>query len=40
MQEQGKQLEIALENWMNYSRQKYDQIDNITVVGLKIYEDK
>ncbi|MBI4648099.1 MAG: SpoIIE family protein phosphatase [Bacteroidia bacterium] len=36
MKEQGEKIELALENWMNYNGQKYEQIDDITVVGLKI----
>ncbi|MBI4648015.1 MAG: SpoIIE family protein phosphatase, partial [Bacteroidia bacterium] len=36
MKEQSEQIEMALENWMNYEGKSYEQIDDITVVGLKI----
>lgn len=36
MKEQGEQLEKTLDNWMNYNENKYEQIDDITIVGLKI----
>ncbi|MCD6366890.1 MAG: tetratricopeptide repeat protein, partial [Bacteroidales bacterium] len=36
MKEQGERLENELDNWMNYEGQKYEQIDDVTVVGIKI----
>lgn len=36
MKEQGEQIEKELDNWMNYDGKKHEQIDDITVVGLKI----
>ncbi len=36
MNEQGKELEKAFEEWINHKGEHYEQIDDITVVGLKI----
>ncbi|MBI4645654.1 MAG: SpoIIE family protein phosphatase [Bacteroidia bacterium] len=36
MKEQGEQIEMALDKWMNYEGKKYEQIDDITVLGLQI----
>ena len=36
MQEQKEVLENAIENWMNYEKDIYEQIDDITVMGIKI----
>ncbi|MBI4646551.1 MAG: SpoIIE family protein phosphatase [Bacteroidia bacterium] len=36
MKEQGEQIKMALDKWMNYEEKKYEQIDDITVIGLKI----
>ncbi len=36
MKEQGKAMKKKLDNWMNYNNKKYEQVDDITVVGIKI----
>ncbi|MFH2143691.1 MAG: two-component regulator propeller domain-containing protein [Bacteroidota bacterium] len=36
MQEQGEKIEMVLDKWMNNNGTKYEQIDDITIVGLKI----
>ncbi|MBI4648516.1 MAG: SpoIIE family protein phosphatase, partial [Bacteroidia bacterium] len=36
MKEQGEQIEMALEKWMNFNGKKYEQIDDITVLGIRI----
>ncbi len=36
MKQQGKTIEKELDKWMNGNVEKYNQIDDITVVGLKI----
>ncbi|MBI4646290.1 MAG: SpoIIE family protein phosphatase [Bacteroidia bacterium] len=36
MKEQGEQIEMALDKWMNFDGKKYEQIDDITVMGIKI----
>ncbi|MBI4648514.1 MAG: SpoIIE family protein phosphatase [Bacteroidia bacterium] len=36
MKEQGEQIEKALDEWMTGFGKHYEQIDDITVVGLKI----
>lgn len=36
MKNQGIELEKEIENWMDYEGASYEQIDDITVVGLLI----
>ena len=36
MKEQGEAINVAYENWVNNDVKKYEQIDDITVLGLKI----
>ncbi len=36
MKEQKEEIKNEFENWINYNGQKYEQIDDITVLGLKI----
>lgn len=36
MKEQGETIKKTLYNWMHYGNMVYDQIDDITVVGIKI----
>ncbi len=36
MQEQGKLLEQAFYDWLNYEEQHWEQIDDVVVVGIKI----
>ncbi|MFH2141749.1 MAG: tetratricopeptide repeat protein [Bacteroidota bacterium] len=36
MKEQGQQIEMYLDKWITCNSQKYEQVDDITVVGLKI----
>jgi len=34
--DKGKELEKAFEEWINHKGENYEQIDDVTVVGLKI----
>jgi len=36
MKKQGIQIEKELDKWMNFNGKKYEQVDDITVIGLKI----
>jgi len=36
IKEQGNALESELDAWMNYNGKKYEQVDDITVIGLQI----
>ncbi|MCX6322017.1 MAG: hypothetical protein NTX93_09505 [Bacteroidia bacterium] len=36
MKDQREQLEKELNDWINYNGGKYPQIDDITLIGLKI----
>ena len=36
MMEQGKELERTLTKWMDYNGKKYEQVDDVTVLGVKI----
>jgi hypothetical protein len=36
IKDQGKNLEKVLENWMKGFDNQYNQIDDITIIGIKI----
>jgi len=36
MQEQGQELESVFDTWVNYRGRGYEQIDDVTVLGIKV----